>query len=354
MMEVSRVLSAIVKTGWRPRRTIVFCSWGAEEYGLVGSYEWVENYLKNLLDRAVVYLNVDISVEGQASIRALGVPIVSDFLYDVAKRIPSANDVDKTIFDEWLNYFPDTNDNSKPAIRGLGSGSDYASFIGIAGVPSLDVRYTHNYSISSYPLYHSVYETYHLVAEHLDRDFKYSLAVGRFWAEAARYMSDSLILPLTSRGYAVGLQQFLTDLQEGYEQLMNRNGITLEALRTVVQTFTEAANEFADRVNAINRNNPVETRIYNDQLMRLERAFLDSQGLPPDRIYHKHVLYAPSSFDSYAGTTFPGLVDLMWHIDRLTGQESTDQWNRVRRHLATIIYTIESATSVLRPVTDFN
>jgi N-acetylated-alpha-linked acidic dipeptidase len=68
----------------------------------------------------------------------------------------------------------------------------------------------------------------------------------------------------------------------------------------------------------------------------------------------RHVLFAPSVFNTYAGTSFPGLVDLMWHIERLTGDEMEQRWDQVRRHLATIIYTIESATSTLKPTTQFN
>ena len=70
--------------------------------------------------------------------------------------------------------------------------------------------------------------------------------------------------------------------------------------------------------------------------------------------FRRHVLFAPSSFDSYAGATFPGLVDLMWRIDQLSAKEQTQKWEDVKRHLATIIYTVESAISVLKPTTQFN
>jgi hypothetical protein len=358
MLEVSRVLSTIVRQeGWRPRRTIVFCSWAAEEYGLIGSYEWVQKYLKNLLDRAVVYMNVDLSFAGQSSMTALGLPILTDFLYDVAKRIKSARTPGETLYSEWLAHFPDKKDTTRPRILSLGSGSDYASFIGLAGVPSLDVRYTHsNLPLSIiYPLYHSVYETSHLVTEFMDPEFKYSLAIGQYWAEAARFMSDSLILPLSATRYAEGLRGFVDDLDQGYGQMMRDNGVKLEALFSACETFSLTAAEFRTRLETINQENSMETRMYNDQLMRLERAFLDSTGLPPSRPQHKHVLYAPSLFNSYAGTTFPGLVDLMWGIEGIADPvEKAQRWEEVKRHLATIIYTIESATSVLRETSKFN
>lgn len=150
MMEVSRVLAEVVKEGsWRPRRSIVFCSWGSEEYGLIASYEWVEQQLKILGDRAVAYLNVDLSVEGLQSLRAAGVPLLYDVVYNASKKVPSASNPSMTVYQEWLTYFP--NDDKLPKIANPGGGSDFVSFIGIAGVPCLDFRYTFNYSIIDYP-----------------------------------------------------------------------------------------------------------------------------------------------------------------------------------------------------------
>jgi len=87
--------------------------------------------------------------------------------------------------------------------------------------------------------------------------------------------------------------------------------------------------------------------------MELERAFTDSEGLP-DRKLHKHLLFAPSSFNTYAGDTFPGLVDLMWQIEERTGDDEQRQWERVKHHLSVLIYAVNSATNVLKPVTLFN
>jgi len=351
MMEVSRVLSKLVKEGWRPRRTIVFCSWGAEEHGLVGSYEWVEEYRVNLFHRAVAYLNVDLSVEGQASMRAKGVPILYDFLYNISKQIPSANNPLKTLYEEWLETFPDGNNKEIPKINALGSASDFAAFIGITGVPSVDFRYTHNYSIIDYPLYHSVYETYHLFNTHMEKDesYQYSVAMGRLWGEAARYLADSLVLPLNASQYAETLLVFVADLRKGYGDLMKDNEIELDGLDTAAANFKTIAAYFMGNISLADKKNPLAIRMINDQLMQLERAFIDSEGLP-DRRLHKHVLFAPSQFDSYAGATFPGLIDLMWEIDEREPADQKNQWERVRQHLATIIFCTNSATHVITPI----
>jgi len=103
----------------------------------------------------------------------------------------------------------------------------------------------------------------------------------------------------------------------------------------------------------VNKENILRIRTINDQLMLLERAFIISEGLP-DRPLQKHVLFAPSQFNSYAGTTFPGLVDLMWEIEERVDEDKTKQWERVKQHLATVTYAIDSASNVITPIIPVN
>ncbi|ELU12569.1 hypothetical protein CAPTEDRAFT_201615 [Capitella teleta] len=358
MAEVSRVLMKIVQEGWRPRRTIVFCSWGAEEYALIGSVEYVEQFTKPLGERAVVNLNLDMAFEGNASLRGLGVPILYDAMYDVARKVPSANDPSKSLFEEWLVHFPSYDREEQPtglpSVGQLGAGSDYAGFITMVGIPALDVRYTYSrskWSISGYPLYHSAYETFHLVESYIDSNFEYSKAVGIYWAEMTRYMADSLVLPFNCSRYAETLGEYVLDLEDGYGKMMSDNGIDLvsflsDQLKRAVAGFQGASDDFHDRLDDINTNNPILVRAYNDQLMQVERAFTDPNGLPLRPAY-KHLIYAPSTHDAYAGATFPGLVDLMFEIE--DGNE--EDWNEVKHHYAALIFVIESATLVLCPPT---
>ncbi|XP_006824294.1 N-acetylated-alpha-linked acidic dipeptidase 2-like, partial [Saccoglossus kowalevskii] len=159
LLEIARVFKVLVdQHGWKPRRSIVFCSWGAEEYGLIGSTEWVEENMKSLSSKAVVYLNVDISVQGNYVFRAKSSPTLYQVIYDVAKKIPDPNG--GSLYDIWLKRNP-MKEESLPYIGNLGSGSDYAPFMVTAGISSLDIRYTYDSAtnLSSYPLYHSMYET---------------------------------------------------------------------------------------------------------------------------------------------------------------------------------------------------
>ncbi|KAL4238330.1 hypothetical protein ACF0H5_003040 [Mactra antiquata] len=179
MWELATVMGNLVKTEkWRPRRSILFCSWGAEEYGLTGSAEWVEHYSKSLGPRAVAYLNVDIAVEGNFSLEAEGTPMVYTSLVQASKKVanPGSEEIKAghpTVYDTWMATFPDEK-FGRPEISLPGAGSDYSTFRDRLGIPVMDVRFTWNrrYKVSSYPMYHSAYETFYLVDKIMDRGFK--------------------------------------------------------------------------------------------------------------------------------------------------------------------------------------
>ncbi|XP_061183780.1 N-acetylated-alpha-linked acidic dipeptidase 2-like [Saccostrea echinata] len=356
MKEVSRVMGNLARTNrWRPRRTIVFCSWGAEEYGLIGSTEWIEQYVKNLGSRAVAYLNVDIAVQGNYSLRSLGTPLLNSVIYDATKKVPNPDEQElamKTVYDKWLSSFPDT-DNKLPRISNMGSGSDYAPFIQRVGLPCLDIRYTfdsNKYKISSYPLYHSKYETFKVVDEIMDRGFKRHRAVGQTWAELARNLADSLIIPFKVEDYAHKLQSLVKQLDSDFGALMRKNGIQLDLLYNASSLFTSETTAFQKSVDSVNKKDPFAIRKINDQLIQLERAFIDPQGLP-GRPLARHVLFAESSVNTYAGSSFPGLADGMFEIEGSPDEQR--RWEIVKKHFTVILYTIESAASTLREASRF-
>lgn len=356
MKEVSRVMGNMVKTGkWRPRRTIIFCSWGAEEYGLIGSTEWIEQYVKNLASRAVAYLNVDIAVQGNYSLRSLGTPLLNSVIYDSTKKIPNPDDQDtvkKTVYDKWLASFPNT-EKTLPRIADMGSGSDYAPFIKRVGLPCLDIRYTYNsnqYKLSSYPLYHSKYETFKVVDEIMDRGFKRHRAVGQAWGEIARSLADSLLIPFRVQDYAQKLNELVKQLDSDFGTLMRKNGIQFDLLYNVSNLFTKETDAFQKFVDSVDKRDPFAIRKINDQLMQLERAFIDPQGLP-GRPLARHILFAESSVNTYAGSSFPGLADGMFEIE--SSPDEASRWEIVKKHFTVILYTIESAASTLRDVHKF-
>ncbi|XP_071164480.1 N-acetylated-alpha-linked acidic dipeptidase 2-like [Mytilus edulis] len=358
MKEVSRVMGQLVKSKkWRPRRSIIFCSWGAEEYGLVGSVEWVEQYIKNLAERSLAYLNVDLALQGNFSLRALATPLLYDVVFSATKKVPNpdSTEIHKTVYDKWKASFPkDSSDpNSVPSVGGVGSGSDYAPMVQMVGLPVCDVRYTFDpkkYPLSSYPLYHSKYETFKAVDEIMDRGFKHHQATGQVWAEMARTLADTMIIPLDVVNFSNELISLVNTLDNDYGTMLRNNNITFDDLKSVTNNLKTEAMAFKSRVDNVEKYNPLAVRHINDQLILFERSFLDPQGLP-GRPYARHVLFAESQVNTYAGSSFPGLVDSLFEIEKDPDQKG--RWNIVKKHFSVILFTIESATSTLRDVTKF-
>ncbi|XP_041370396.1 putative N-acetylated-alpha-linked acidic dipeptidase [Gigantopelta aegis] len=363
MKEVSRVLAVKVKSGkWRPRRSIMFCSWGAEEYGLVGSTEWVQHYIKNLRERAVAYLNIDIAVQGNYTLRATGTPLLIRAMFDATKKVPNPNESEKaagrpSVYDTWFKNIPWKDKNKKPLgipkVGSLGSGSDYAPLLQKSGVTGIDFRYTYNtdkYKISSYPLYHSVYETFYAVKNLMDKQFKYHQAVARVGVELTRNLADSLIIPFNVSDYAWQLEEYRQTLDADYGSVLRAKISTYDKLQEVIANFSKEVEAFNTRVANLNRNDPMAIRMVNDQLTLLEKAFLDPQGLP-DRPTKKHIIFAENSNDAYAGSSFPGLVDILFEIDKHTNMSA--RWEQAKLHFSVILYIIDAAAATLRDVTGF-
>ncbi|XP_041468026.1 N-acetylated-alpha-linked acidic dipeptidase 2-like [Lytechinus variegatus] len=352
LMESARVYSEMLKTGWRPRRTIMFCSWGAEEYGLLGSTEFVEEYQKVLGERAVAYINTDVAVGGNWTFRVKSTPLLQEALYDAAKKVPDGETRERTTYDVWLERLPDSSGNGLPYVSVLGSGSDFAPFMYRIGVPCCDLSYTYDSSlgISSYPVYHSVYETFYIVKTFIDYNFWRHQSVARVQLEFSRNLADSVILPFGVLDYATKLKSSVDNLEDEYGTKMNAQGITFEYIDSALTNFTAAATSFEEQITQIDVEDPIAVRRVNDQMMQLERAFIDPAGLP-DRKWLRHVVFAPSSVNYYAGDAFPALVDAMYQIDDDIDQVT--RWNAVREQMAIIAFTIQSAASTLTDVTQF-
>ncbi|XP_059147924.1 putative N-acetylated-alpha-linked acidic dipeptidase [Physella acuta] len=361
MLEVARVMGALVQSGqWRPRRSIVFCSWGAEEFGLIGSTEWVEQYVATLRERAVAYVNIDIAVDGNDTIKVAATPLMRNVVMDACKKVPNPNPNEvkagrRSIYDTWVHVTPDLDDNNKttgrPVMSSLASGSDFAPLLQRAGITAADATYTFDkkrYSVSSYALYHTEYETFQIVKDQFDREFKFHAAMAQFGAEMVRSLADPLILPMNVTNYATGLEELRVILHKEYGELLSSNlGDSYDLLETVIRNFSVDVSTFENNLQKVNKKNPLAVRAVNDQIMLLERAFLEPEGLP-NRPYKKHLIFAENSNDAYAGSSFPGLVDLLFEVNN-----STERWDQVRQHFAVILQVIQSAGATLRDVTGF-
>ncbi|XP_032213658.1 aminopeptidase NAALADL1 [Mustela erminea] len=354
LLELSRVLGTLLKKGtWRPRRSIVFASWGAEEFGLIGSTEFTEEFFSKLQERTVAYINVDISVFANATLRAQGTPPVQSVIFAAAKQIPAPSPVGLSIYDNWIRY---SNRSSPaygvvPSLGSLGAGSDYAPFIHFLGISSMDIAYTYDRSKTSariYPTYHTAFDTFGYVDKFVDPGFSSHQAVARTAGRVLLRLSDSLFLPLNVSDYRETLRSFLQAAQQHLGGLLEQHSISLGRLVTAVEKFEAAAEALEQHRSALQKGSPdpLQVRMLNDQLMLLERTFLNPRAFPEER-YYSHVLWAPRT-SSVA--TFPGLANACSRA--MNTSLGSEAWAEVRRQLSILVVALEGAAATLRPVAD--
>ncbi|XP_070538244.1 putative N-acetylated-alpha-linked acidic dipeptidase [Ptychodera flava] len=348
IMEATRVFGDMVKSGWRPRRTLVFCTWGAEEYGLIGSNEWVEENMKSLIPRGVAYINVDAPLMGIHYLRVSATPNLKEVVFNAARKVPDPNPSGnrQTFYDTMITRAP--KDGNEPLLYDLGSGSDYASFLHRMGMSAIDMTYrwdTDKYDFSMYPMYHSVYETFHLVETFYDPQFKYLQGMTRMWIEVAWQLADSLILPFNCEDYGIRVKKMFDGFSETDSASKIRNrGLSLDTFGDAVSKFKSQSTNFHKAIANVDRKSPMDIRRVNDQLMALDRAFMDPLGLT-GRPYTRHVIFAPSSKDMYASAGFPGLIDALFDIDN--SPDPDKQWKEVEREIAIITYHLYTAANTM-------
>lgn len=348
MMEVTRGLGELLtKTDWRPRRSIVFCSWGAEEYGLIGSYEWVEENRNMLRDRAVMYLNVDSAVNGNYSFFVRGNPSLKSLVYQESMffKDPNGNDQELSLYESWGRKYPSPLEPGKPSFGPLGAGSDYTAFSHFIGVPSMDMRYVFNsMNKTLYPVYHSVHDTFYWQKTFNDPHFKTHLLLSQITGSTVLEVADVPLLPFNLTDFKVALERNLKVLEENYKSLLQKGNISLEHLAREVETFSKNADAFEKRKTmASDLKDFSKLRILNDQMMYMERAFVWPFGLP-GRVLLRHVLFAPQMHNIYGSASFPGIADALFDI------EKTNNWKLVKQQVSIAITCVREAAKILLAV----
>ncbi|XP_069193341.1 N-acetylated-alpha-linked acidic dipeptidase 2 isoform X1 [Procambarus clarkii] len=352
MLELSRVFVHLRnETGWRPRRSLVFCGWGAEEYMAVGSTEWTQQFAKQLSDRAVAYLNVDMALEGNYTLRTMSSPLLTDAVFESAKKIPNPDPAEvmvgrKSVYTTWAARRPDPLQPDTPLLQAIGSGSDYMGFQHNLGIPSMDICYTHDNSTIGEPMYHTLYETFAVVDEIYDKGFHFHSAVAAMWGDLAVVLSESKVLPFSLVSYAAFIKRAQDHIAQRYGDLIRSQNITLKYFTDAGQTFNTSAFIFNKALESLDLKSPLVVRRVNDQLMMVERSFIDPRGLPKQPELN-HVITAPSKNDAYSSTAFAGLVDTLADIEEAAEEDRQHLWRTFAEHLAAVTHLLETAAKVL-------
>lgn len=305
MISLARALGSLAKQGLRPRRTIVFGNWDAEEYTLTGSTEWGEQNEQDLAQNAVVCINVDASTSGK-SFSASASPLVFAAIREAADDIADPGSPGKSVADTWRENAGKTNIRSyatgaaeaKLPIAILGSGSDYTVFFNRLGVSSVDLVFDGPYGV-----YHSVYDDYGWMAKAGDPGFRYHAAMARYAGLLALRFANADVLPFDAASYGTEIARYAEDLaRDGSAAALAPD---LAGLARDARSWSQAAGAAQAAVlEKLRRGKagPREVSAANGWLLSLERGLLDPQGLP-GRPWFRHLVYAP--LPSYAAETLP-------------------------------------------------
>jgi N-acetylated-alpha-linked acidic dipeptidase len=333
MLELSKAFGALLRTGWKPRRTIVLCSWDAEEYGLVGSTEWVEEYIPWLTRAAVSYLNIDIGAAGPIP-ELSATPDLHEIALATMKKVlyslPEDNTTTTTLYDVWQN-------NTPGEIGILGSGSDFTTFLH-RGISAIDMGSLPSDTSAIYH-YHSNFDSYHWMSTYGDPGFVAHKAQGQYLSLLAYHLAHDELLPLDVNTYAAELRFYYEALNETVIAFDAAATVDLAPLNDAVDAFDSAAFAFMDALTSARSSSspdPALVQLLNGKLRDFQRAFTSQGGLP-GREFYRHVVFAPGLDTGYAPVVFPGITEQLVAGDLALAEEWAGKTSRGVREAAAIL-----------------
>ena len=344
MLEAVHGIGELLKSGWKPKRTMIFASWDGEEEGLMGSTEWAEQHEAELA-HAPAYFNVDVAVSGP-KFGAAAVPSLKQFLRDVTKAVSSPKG--GTVYAAWQKgdqpNAPITQSPSEsigegrrtPAVAParddvlvgeLGSGSAYSAFQQHLGVPSTDIS-----STGPYGVYHSVFDNFAWFKKFGDPDFVYEQQMARIFGLEALRMADADVLPYDYEEYGKEVAVYLDAAAKRAENKFGNHALDWSAVNAAAKHFQDAGAKILSK----QKNQPRDAARLNQTLLGAERALLVPEGLP-HRPWFRHAIYAPGEYTGYAAVVIPGVNEALDKGDA----------ERARQQLAVLAAALERAAKAL-------
>ncbi|MBS1824617.1 MAG: M28 family peptidase [Acidobacteria bacterium] len=320
LMEEAHGIAELAKTGWRPKRTIVFLAWDGEEPALLGSTEWAENHAAELKRHAVAYLNTDgtsrgfVSISGASTMELFAAQTARDVI-DPQTRVSAMERAEARR----------KADGRPPEYRigPLGSGSDYTVFQHHLGIPSLNFSFGGE---DHYGVYHSNYDSYDHFVRFVDPDFQYTLATAQLGGRMILRLAEASSLPFrldplarSVRAWTTEVVKLTDDLRESTKkqnELIRGGALKLAADPRLTFIPPEPKPEvphlnFAPLLNAVSKLEAVTAKaskgtVSDDALIRAEQYLTQDDGLPR-RPWFRHVLHAPGFYTGYGVKTLPGI-----------------------------------------------
>jgi len=345
--ETARALGALLKTGWRPARTIVLAAWDGEEWGLLGSTEWGETHADELRTKAAIYYNSDTNNSGWLDLA--GSHSLELFLSQVARDVTDPRTgtsvLDALLAHQRERHARDTTVDSVFAIAALGSGSDYTVFLDHLGVPSAAVSYG---GATPDGIYHSIYDSYTFYERFLDTAFTYEVAEAQTMATAVLRMADAPLLPFEFGAVTRTYRRYADDIERLARKSDTTKALDLSAVRAALERLDTAAHAYeaaAGRLEgaSITPARRRALREVNALLAKSEQTLADTAGLPR-RPWFAHLIYAPGFYTGYGVKTMPGIREA---VEERRPSEAQAQTARVARALDRLGDLVRRATTGL-------
>jgi N-acetylated-alpha-linked acidic dipeptidase len=379
----AKSVGELAKSGWRPKRTMIYTAWDGEEEGLLGSTEWAEQHADELREHAAVYINSDSNSRG--FLEAGGSHTLERLVTQVARDVPdperNVSVLERSRARQLANIVKperrkELRDRQLIRLDALGSGSDYTPFLQHTGIAALNIGYGGEGGGGSY---HSVYDSFDHYIRFGDPNFDYGVAQAKTTGRMMLRLANADVLPLEFSTFSETLSRYLDELTKladsTQRDIEERNRLirdrTLEIAADPTRTYVVPKPEdsvpylnFAPLQNAVARlqrsahdyeraaanvpgdspNANVREAALDRALMHAEQALLRSEGLPR-RPWFRHQIYAPGFYTGYGVKTVPGVREA---IEQKQWNEATQQIEIVSKVIEGYAAEIDRAANIAR------
>lgn len=339
LMETARALAELGKKGWKPKRTIILAAWDGEEFGLVGSTEWMEKHAEELNQKLIVYMNSDSNGKGRLNVG--GSHTLEAFMQEIARDVldPVSG---KSLLTEMLSRPRRAGGGSGVAtptadgpsgefrIGPLGSGSDYTPFLQHLGIASLNVGFGGD---GGGGVYHSNYDDFYWYTHFSDTEFLYGETLSKVTSTVLMRLADAPVLPFEFGHLTATVRRYLDEIEKLPNQTRKPN---LAGVKADIDKLQAAANGFdsayAKALPKLTSATAQKLGPVNDLLFKSERALTLDPGLP-GRPWFRHRIYAPGMYTGYAVKTLPGIREAVEAGDPVLAEQQAAQVSQVLRTL---------------------
>jgi N-acetylated-alpha-linked acidic dipeptidase len=306
VVEAARAIAAQMKSGWRPRRTLLFATWDAEEWGLVGSSEYVEDDSLRLMRGGVAYLNQDVSASGP-NFGGGGTPTLRATLRDVARVVPDPSGAG-SVYDVWRKK-ANVRADEEPAMGDPGGGSDFAGFYNHLGIPHSDWGFGGGNGI-----YHSNYDSFTFMERFGDPGYRYHAAAARVGTAMMMRLANADVLPYDYVEFARTMRRYLAPIDQNLK-LKGWPGSSAP-LASAIDRLERAASAFATARDAAltKAMTNATAQATNRALLQVERAMTRPEGLR-SRPWYRNLIYVADVDNGYSNMVFPSVNEAIRYGD---------------------------------------